>query len=151
MKKVVRIVWIGALSGIAFLAACCTTKGGLTRAERKHLTKERDSIQEILNKREMAVVYGSPEIIANYKAESYRLQYELDSLNHRLGQDIDMEKSKTRWQLQQRLVELKTTLQHRESACIYGSPEVMERYREKNNSIRQEIMEVEKQLEELGE
>lgn len=149
MKKVVRIVWIGALSGIAFLAACCTTKGGLTRAERKHLTKERDSIQEILNKHEMAAVYGSPEIIANYKAEGYRLQYELDSINNRLGENVDMEKSKTRFQLQQRIAELKTALQRREGACVYGSPEVMERYKEKTNELRQEIMEVEKQLKEL--
>ena len=63
MKKVVRTVWIGALSGLAFLAACCS-QNGLTRKERKQLIKERDSIQEILTRREGAAVYGSPEIIA---------------------------------------------------------------------------------------
>ena len=150
MKKVVRIVWIGALSGIAFLAACCSAKG-LSKAERKQLVKERDSIQNILSRREGAAVYGSPEIIAGYKAETYRLRYELDSINNRLGENVDMEKSKTRFQLQQRIADLKAALQRREGACVYGSPEVMERYKEKTNELRQEIMEVEKQLKELDD
>ena len=86
MKKVVRTVWIGALSGLAFLAACCTTKGGLTKAERKQLMKERDSIQEILKMREMAAVYGSPEIIQAYGLETLRLRNQLDSINYKLGE-----------------------------------------------------------------
>ena len=85
MKKVVRTVWIGALSGLAFLAACCT-QNGLTRKERKQLVKERDSIQEILTRREGAAVYGSPEIIARYGAETYRLRSQLDTINAKLGE-----------------------------------------------------------------
>ena len=75
MKKVVQTVWICALTGMAFLAACCTSKG-LTRAERKQLKHDRDSIQEILKMREMSAVYGSPEIIADYSAETARLRYQ---------------------------------------------------------------------------
>ena len=73
MKKVVRTVWIGALSGLAFLAACCSTKG-LSKAEKEKLARERDSIQDILTRREGAAVYGSSEMIARYGAETYRLR-----------------------------------------------------------------------------
>ena len=99
MKKVVRTVWISTLSGLAFLAACCSAKG-LSKAERKQLLRERDSIQEILTRREGAAVYGSPEIIARYGAETYRLQNQLDSINAKLGEDVDLEKSARRLALQ---------------------------------------------------
>ena len=89
MKKVVRTVWIGALSGLAFLAACCSAKG-LSKAEKRQLEQERDSIQQILASREGAAVYGSPEIIARYGAETYRLQNQLDSINAKLGVDVDL-------------------------------------------------------------
>ena len=128
MKKVVRTVWIGALSGLAFLAACCSTRGGLTKAERKQLIKERDSIQQILSRREGSTIYGTPEIMAQYKLENYRLQCELDSINSRLGEDVDLEKSAQRYQLQLRINELRQVISQRESSCIYGSPEVMEEY-----------------------
>lgn len=150
MKKVVRTVCIGALSGLAFLAACCSSKG-LTRAERKQLKHDRDSIEEILKMREMSTVYGSPEIIASYGAETARLRYELDSINQRLGKDVDMEKSKQRYTLKQRLADLRQALERREGACVYGSPEVIQRYGEETNRLRQEVEEVEKQLRELDE
>ena len=150
MKKVVRTVWIGALSGLAFLAACCSTKG-LSKAERKQLIKERDSIQEILTRREGAAVYGSPEIIARYGAETYRLRNQLDSINAKLGEDVDLEKSARRLALQERIVELQEALQRRESACIYGSPEVMEAYRKENQRMRDEIQAIRKELKELNQ
>ena len=151
MKKVVRTVWIGALSGLAFLAACCTTKGGLTKAEKKQLIKERDSIQQILSRREGAAIYGTPEIMAQYKLESYRLQCQLDSINSRLGEDVDLEKSAQRYQLQQRITELRTILQQRESSCIYGSPEVMEEYGRETQRMRGELEELQKQLKDLNQ
>ena len=130
------------------MAACCSSKG-LTRAERKQLKHERDSIQEILRMREMAAVYGSPEIIANYGAETARLRYELDSINNRLEGNVDMEKSKKRYQLQQRIADLQTALQRREGACVYGSPEVMEKYGQETNRMRQELKEAQTELKAL--
>lgn len=150
MKKVVRNVCIGALSGLAFLVACTSTNG-LSRKERKQLKHERDSIQEILKMREMAAVYGSPEIIANYGAETARLRYELDSINNRLGEEVDMEKSKQRYTLKQRLAELQQALQRREGACVYGSPEVIERYGQETNRMRQEVEELRKQIKALDD
>lgn len=151
MKKVVRTVWIGALSGLAFLAACCSTRGGLTKAERKQLIKERDSIQEILSRREGSTIYGTPEIMAQYKLENYRLQCELDSINSRLGEDVDLEKSAQRYQLQLRINELRQVINQRESSCIYGSPEVMEEYGNETRRLRGELEGLQKQLKELNQ
>ncbi len=150
MKKVVRTVWICALSGLAFLAACCSSKG-LTRAERKQLKHERDSIQEILKMREMAAVYGSPEIIADYGVETARLRYELDSINSRLGKDVDVEKSRQRYTMKQQLAELKRALRSREGACVYGSPEVIQRYGEETQRLREQVEELENRIRELDE
>jgi len=157
MKKVVRTVWIGALTGIAFLGACCSSSG-LTRKERKQLVKERDSIQEILKMREMAAVYGSPEIIASYGAETARLRCQLDSINARLGKDVDLEQSNMIYQNQtrradllKRIDDLRSALQRRESACIYGSPEVMQEYGQQTQEMRNELKALEDELEELNQ
>ena len=86
MKKFGRTIWIAVLSAIAFLVACVSSKG-LTKTERAKLVKERDSIQEILSRREGACVYGSPEVIQAFGAENQRLRNQLDSINKRLAQD----------------------------------------------------------------
>lgn len=150
MKKIVRTVWISALSGLAFLTACCSSKG-LTRSERKQLVKERDSIQEILKMREMAAVYGSPEVLANYAAETYRLRNQLDSINYKLGEDVDLEKSARRLELQQRIAELQGALQRREGACVYGSPEIIEEYGRETRRMRDEVEALRKELRDLND
>lgn len=86
MKKFGRTLWVGILTGLAFLGACNSNKG-LTKAEREQLIKERDSIQEILTRREGSCVYGSPEIIQAYGAETRRLQNQLNEINTRLAED----------------------------------------------------------------
>ena len=148
MKKVVRTVWIGALSGLAFLAACCSSKG-LTRAERKQLIRERDSIQDILTRREGAAVYGSPEIIANYRLETLRMQSRLDTINSQLGEEVDLEKSARRVALQERIAELQAAIQRREGACVYGSPEIIQKYGEETRRMKEELEGVRKELKEL--
>ena len=150
MKKVVRTVWIGALSGLAFLAACCSAKG-LSKAEKRQLEQERDSIQQILASREGAAVYGSPEIIARYGLETYRLQNQLDSINAKLGVEVDLEKSARRLALQERVAELQAALQRREGACVYGSPEIIEEYGKETQRMRDELKAVKKELKELNQ
>lgn len=86
MKKFTRTIWIAILSGLAFLGACSSHKG-LTKAERAQLVKERDSIQEIIASREGACVYGSPEIIHQFGAETQRLRDQLNEINTRLEED----------------------------------------------------------------
>ena len=150
MKKVVRTVWIGALSGLAFFAACCSAKG-LSKAEKRQLEQERDSIQQILASREGAAVYGSPEIIARYGLETYRLQNQLDSINAKLGVEVDLEKSARRLALQERVAELQAALQRREGACVYGSPEIIEEYGKETQRMRDELKAVKKELKELNQ
>lgn len=149
MNKIVRTVWISALSGLAFLTACCTSKG-LSKQERQQLVKERDSIQEMLGRREGAAVYGSPEVIANYKAQTYRLQSRLDSINYRLGEDVDLAKSVRRVELQERIAELQAALQRREGACVYGSPEIIQEYGKETQRMRDELEAVRKELRDLN-
>ena len=86
MKKFGRTIWVGILAGLAFLCACGSNKG-LTKAERANLEQQRDSIQEVLARREGACVYGSPEIIQEFGAETQRLRNQLDEINARLSED----------------------------------------------------------------
>ena len=157
MKKVVRIVWIGALTGLAFLVACSTK--GLTRAEKKQLKRDRDSIQQALDMYWMSCPDSepSPEFMVEYN----RLQYQIDSINYRLGKRVDLEESKRileeskqkanmnkdRTALQQRIDALRMALERREGACIYGSPEVMKEYGKKTQEMRDELKALEDQLE----
>ena len=149
MKKVVRTVWIGALTGLAFLAACCSTKG-LSKAERKQLIKERDSIQDILTRREGETVYGTPQIMAERAVETYRLRNQLDSINFKLGEDVDLEKSARRLALQERIAELQAAIERREGACVYGSPEIIQEYGQETERVRDELKAVKKELRELN-
>ena len=144
------------MSGLAFLGACCTNKG-LSRAERKQLIKERDSIQEILKMREMAAVYGSPTVMQHYGLETMRLRNQLDSINYKLGEDVDLEQSakqlemkQKRVNLVQRLELLQNAIREREGSCVYGSPEIIEEYGRETRRMRQEAEELQKQLDELG-
>lgn len=91
MKKFGRTIWVGILTGLAFLAACNSNKG-LTKAEKEQLVRERDSIQEILTRREGACVYGSPEIIKEFGAETQRLRNQLNEINTRLEEDDSKKK-----------------------------------------------------------
>lgn len=86
MKKTARRIWIAVLSAVAFLVACVSSKG-LVKSERAQLIKERDSLREIIREREQSCVYGSPEIIHRYGAETQRMRQELDSINKLLGED----------------------------------------------------------------
>lgn len=136
------------MSGLAFLAACCTTKG-LSKAEKKQLERDRDSIQQILARREGAAVYGSPEIIARYGAETYRLRSQLDSIKYKLGEDVDLEKSARRVALQERIAELQAALQRREGAAVYGSPEIIQEYGKETQRMRDEIQALRKEIRDL--
>ena len=91
MKKFGRTIWVGILAGLAFLGACSSHKG-LSKSERASLEHQRDSIQEVLTRREGACVYGSPEIIQAYGEETQRLRNQLNEINARLGEDDSKKK-----------------------------------------------------------
>ena len=138
------------MSGLAFLTACCSSKG-LSRQERKQLLKERDAIQDMLTRREGAAVYGSPEIIAEYGMETLRLRSRLDSINYKLGENVDLEKGARRIALQERLNSIRAELQRREGACVYGSPEVMEEWGRETRRLKEEAEQIQQEIKALDE
>lgn len=111
---------------------------------------ERNHLQEILRARESACVYGSPEAMARYQVETYRLRNQLDSINAKLGEEVDLEKSARKVALQEQLASLRAVLSERESSCIYGSPEVMEEYEKETRRLYQEAQQLADELNELN-
>lgn len=152
MKKVVRSVWISALSGLAFLVACCTQRG-LTRAEKKKLVKERDSIENILASREEDQV-GSLFYVESQQ-EYYQMLNRLDSINFRLGENVDLARNARRNELQFRLDSLRSELYRTAFSCVYGPPEVIEEYSRRKavemEQLENEIQTVRGELEQMGE
>ena len=127
MKKVVRSIWICALSGIAFLGACCSSRG-LSRAEKKKLKNERDAIEQTLAKeltfKEDTGCWGFVE----ERAERYELMNKLDSINFRLGENVDLAKNVRRRELQGHLDTLYYSLYNFDNALVYGPPDDMDSY-----------------------
>ena len=59
------------------------------------------------------------------------------------------EKEQTRIELTERLETLLQTIRRREGACVYGSPEVIQKYGEETRRLKAEAAEIQKQLDEL--
>ena len=127
--------------------------------------RERDSIQEILSRREGSCVYGTPEIMQRYGLETLRLRNKLDSINYKLGKDVDLEKSAQQLKdkeekvermekiigLRERLEALQNTIRERESSCVYGSPEILEQYGLETQRLREEAGKLEMEIKLLEE
>ena len=87
MKKVARIVWIGLLSGLAFLAACKSHNNtSQVKKQRAELTRQLDSINEIIQRRATACVYGSPEVIQEYGRETRALKEKAQEIQKQLDE-----------------------------------------------------------------
>ncbi len=132
MKKVVRTVWISLLSGLAFLAACTGIKNSV-----------KDNKFEAL--------YGSPEVnapVANQESID-EMNARLDKIEQRINEMKGPDKQSRREQLQQQLDSISNILKRREGACIYGSPEVMEQYRNETLRLHKEASKLQQELEDL--
>ena len=117
----------------------------------------------MLSSREGACVYGTPEIMQQYSLETLRLRSQLDSINYRLGEDVDLEASAQRVKdkeqqiekmqqisaIRERLEVLRNTIKERESSCVYGSPEIIQSYGQETRRLKDEAAELELQLLEL--
>ena len=158
MKRTIRIVWISALSGLAFLTACWSHKG-LTRKERKQLTEERvvverqlkdvSSIIEECQMDNVEEVRGYAYDAFLYKKKFYALQNRLDSIDFRLGDSIDLDRNIRRRQILQRIDSLGYLVSSNESACVYGPPPGMyEEYDKEQEEMEREFALVRKQLKE---
>lgn len=96
MKKVVRNIWIGLLSGLAFIVGC-TTQNKVNKNDKEEkrqkvvqLTQQLDSINSIIQRREGACVYGSPEVIQQYGEETRRLRKEAEDIKQQI-KDLENE------------------------------------------------------------
>ena len=100
--------------------------------------------------REMAAVYGSPEVMGEYGLETMRLQSQLDSINYKLGEDVDLERGARRIALQERLNQVRAELRRREGACVYGSPEIIEEYGRETRRLREEAEQLQREIIDLS-
>lgn len=188
MKKVVRTVWIGLLSGLAFLVACTSPKG-LTRAEKKQLKEERAAlISQIDQQRQESLNTDDPSQVLLYRNSEYDLRQRLSVINSKLGDrsaqmdncqemgiildELDslkaaadantpkpvlygpptsnpVNKKERKKELQSQLDQLLQAIQRRENSCVYGSPEVIERYGQETRRMRQEAADLQQQIEDL--
>ena len=150
MKKTIRIVWISALSGLAFLTACWSHKG-LTRKERKQLTEERVVVEREL-KEKQAYVEGNewdPYDVFFFNKQVYALQNRLDSIDFRLGDSIDLDRNIRRRQILQRIDSLSYLVKREESACVYGPPPGMyEDYDKEQAAMESDLKILRRQLKE---
>lgn len=125
MKKIIRTVWISALSGLAFLSACCT-QNGLTRKERKQLTKEREEVMLELDQARSYELEGPLEVFMGHRDDVYALENKLDSINYRLGDSIDLDRNIRRRQILRRIDSLNYLIDNYIPPCVYGPPEMIE-------------------------
>ena len=133
MKKVVRTVWISLLSGLAFLAACT-------------------GIKNSAKDKKFETIYGCPEVSAPVEASQEgidEMNARLDKIEQRINEIKGPDKQSRREQLQQQLDSISNILKRREGACIYGSPEVMEQYRNETLRLHREASKIQKELEDL--
>lgn len=111
MKKIVRIVWISVLTGLAFLAAC-TVHNGLTRSQIRQLTKKRQALIERIN--QINVMKGD-EVDYDLLREEFFSYYDLSMINKKLeGVEDTVSLRKCR--------EIDSILWERPIPLLYGSP-----------------------------
>lgn len=122
MKKIVRTVCIGLLSGLAFLAACTSSKNS-----------------------------AKPEANAAANQEEINeMNARLNRIEQRIKEMKNPDAVDRKTQLQQQLDSINNIIQRREGASIYGSPEVMEKYRNETLRLYKEASQIQKQLEDLN-
>ena len=121
MKKIVRTVCIGLLSGLAFLAACTSSKTS-----------------------------AKPEANAANQEEINEMNARLNRIEQRIKEMKNPDAVDRKTQLQQQLDSINNILQRREGASIYGSPEVMEKYRNETLRLYKEASQIQKELEDLN-
>ncbi len=151
MKKIIRVVWISALTGLAFLMAC-GSQNGLTRKQRKQLVKERDQVLSELLEYQQRPEFEFIDEFMDYNNQFYALENKLDTINYRLGDSIDLDRNFRRRQILQRIDSLNYLIGHYIPACIYGGPDLNDGSWEVKSDLdiwQQELEKAEDELEAL--
>jgi hypothetical protein len=95
------------------------------------IVTEIDSLRAVISsKYEYEVLYGVPTV---------------DPI-----QEQEM-KNQRRKELQEQLDQLMQAIQRRETSCVYGSPEIIQRYGEETRRMRQQAEDIQQQIKELDE
>lgn len=121
MKKVIRIVWISVLTGLAFLVAC-TSQGRLTREEKKQLKMERIAIEEMLNNNEVNASENLNKTL-EYKQWEMSQRLRLQDINSLLGDPKALSENKVAIdQLNEEINKILLLIQESIPAPVYGPP-----------------------------
>lgn len=160
--KILKKTWIGILAlATAVVAACTATKrtpettdtaepqptDNDNLSENDELTVPKDSIsarraelqsrleklRAVIKDREMSCVYGSPEVLQQYSATTRAMRHEADSLQNELLNMLQSEKNT----LKERLDAIDETVNARSGAKVYGPPEMINKYNNRTNSLRE--------------
>lgn len=95
------------------------------------LYKRIEDLRRIIRDREMSCVYGSPEVMQRYSEHTRELRFEADSLQKVLVGELENKKQS----LEERLREIDETINNRSGAKVYGSPEIIDKYRKKTSKM----------------
>lgn len=121
MKKVIRIVWISVLTGLAFLVAC-TSQGKLTREEKRQLKMERVAIEEMLNNNAVNS-YDNLLKALEYKQWEMSQRMRLQDINSILCDQEALSQNKVAIdQLNEELNKIQRMIQESIPAPVYGPP-----------------------------
>ena len=148
MKKIIRVVWISALTGLAFLTAC-SSQNGLTRKQRKQLVKEREQVMNELLAYQRCFDTDDYEAFMSCNGQFYALENRLDTINFRLGDSIDLDRNYRRRQILQRIDSLNFLISHYTPPCIYGGPDLNDGSWEVRTELDDWYQELEKAEDEL--
>ena len=99
-----------------------------------HLAEMQERLENLriaIREREMSCVYGSPEVMQSYSANTRKMRYEADSLQKEIMKELETEKSGMVKQLE----EIDEIIKGRSGAKVYGPPETMKRYNEKTREF----------------
>jgi len=110
-----------------------------TRAKKQ---KELENLRIMIREREMSCVYGSPEVIREYSAETWTMRHQADSLQNEIMKDLESQRSI----LEERLRIINETIDGRSGAKVYGSPETINKYKDKNRELYERRDSVEKAI-----
>lgn len=122
---------------------------GANQGKKKELKARLDELEAIIKDREMSDVYGSPEVIEVYSADLQQLRREADEIRKQIDA-LEGNSSSKKSELENRIHEIETTLQQTTSACVYGSPEVMQKRSERINQLKHERDSLQNELDKLN-
>lgn len=172
--KIVKKTWIGILAlATAIVAACTATKRTTETTEsaephpadndnvgvndetvhpkdsisarRAEMQARLESLRATIKEREISCVYGTPEVMREYSARTRAMRHEADSLQNELLNMLQSEKNT----LQDRLDSIDETVKSRSGAKVYGPPEMINRYNNRNKELRESRDSLQREIEKI--